>query len=122
MLVREGIEGKVIISAVVRPIHHLKKEAPRDTLPTIRRHDTPFGAIERPLVLAIANLKSGGRARYGSEEDHQILACERIDDAILLEDAHVHARNDGKLPARELFDGDVEDRKSTRLNSSHVAI
>src|SRR5690625_4725885 len=84
MLVGEGIEGKVIISAVVRPIHHLKKEAPRDTLPTIRRHDTPFGAIERPLVLAIANLKSGGRARYGSEEDHQILACERIDDAILL--------------------------------------
>src|SRR5690606_41121079 len=96
----------------VAPVPGLYPVSLPDALPICR----PVG-FEHPVVKTSRRCFTKGRIRYGYREAASVVAS-----IMHCDDMHPVRSHVSHIHQRQAGGGEIEDRKSTRLNSSHVKI
>src|SRR5439155_27051826 len=77
--------------------------------------------VPQPQGFLLPHIRYVDQVGYAADDAEQLLLRARLQQIFQLE-AHIEMIFDGRLAAAGDDDDVLEDRKSTRLNSSHVAI
>ena len=83
------VVGKTLVSMLPGPLHHFVEQCAGNSAAAVFAQNAALGAIEREPVFSIAHLETDRCVAHGSEENQDILAVERVDDSLLLENGDV---------------------------------